>query len=641
MEKRGVLAIVLAGGYGTRLQVDIQNDNSGKYQHLFGLSKALLPLKTENKTILDIWLDKEFFNVTDKIVVITNNSHFHQFENWAKGRNFPKENILNDGTNNNEERLGAVLTLKKALTSEISENYLQNFRNEKRSEFILFVAGDTLLKSTVDILERMVETLENAPEDIAGVVLGYKEEAENLRSRGIAELDANNNIINFLEKPSPSQTESRTAVPPVYLYRSQTLLLEHINLFLEENAEKSLEERDAPGKLVGYLSNQKNIKFRLIPITGRHDVGSLMDYRLCSKAISKNAYARLGMMGNPSDNCNGRVIASTISNFSATVRIEPLRKQSSIIRIKDNPLYDTLEYSDINSIPSLYNGILRLIRAVLSTFSRFCKLNNISLHKKGFEISYDTNIPRQVGLSGSSALICAAFRALEVWYNIKFPNYQMPYLIWHVENKELGIASGLMDRVIQWHEGFRYLDFSLDLPQTISPLPPFPSDDYILPTPIPKLLSTGIPYHMECLKSYIKNLPPLGLYYSTAQASESGSVHSNVRQRFLAGDEEVRKLMKDLANIASSAVLALKENEPAIFAKLMSENFAIRHYLYGDDVIGEENLRCIRELHSAGFGAKFAGSGGAIIAAPYHPDLPFVFPTISGYNFVRPNIITN
>ena len=37
-------AIILAGGYGTRLQRDLQNDPDGPYKHLLGVPKPLLPI---------------------------------------------------------------------------------------------------------------------------------------------------------------------------------------------------------------------------------------------------------------------------------------------------------------------------------------------------------------------------------------------------------------------------------------------------------------------------------------------------------------------------------------------------------------------------------------------------------------------
>jgi glucuronokinase len=42
-------------------------------------------------------------------------------------------------------------------------------------------------------------------------------------------------------------------------------------------------------------------------------------------------------------------------------------------------------------------------------------------------------------------------------------------------------------------------------------------------------------------------------------------------------------------------------------------NFDLRRKIYGDDIIGEENLQMIRIARSLGAPAKFPGSGGAVI----------------------------
>ena len=70
-------------------------------------------------------------------------------------------------------------------------------------------------------------------------------------------------------------------------------------------------------------------------------------------------------------------------------------------------------------------------------------------------MTYETNIPRMVGLSGSSAIITAAFRALLRFYrlsitdDLKIDEASLPQVILDVEMKELGITAGLQDRVIQ------------------------------------------------------------------------------------------------------------------------------------------------------------------------------------------------
>ncbi len=46
-------------------------------------------------------------------------------------------------------------------------------------------------------------------------------------------------------------------------------------------------------------------------------------------------------------------------------------------------------------------------QATCKRFHEYCKEHSIQLEAKGFRLSYDTHIPRQAGLSGSSAIVCA------------------------------------------------------------------------------------------------------------------------------------------------------------------------------------------------------------------------------------------
>ena len=44
-----------------------------------------------------------------------------------------------------------------------------------------------------------------------------------------------------------------------------------------------------------------------------------------------------------------------------------------------------------------YYGGVRLLMSICKVFFNYCKENNIDLHNGNFTLSYDTNIPRQVG----------------------------------------------------------------------------------------------------------------------------------------------------------------------------------------------------------------------------------------------------
>ena len=47
-----------------------------------------------------------------------------------------------------------------------------------------------------------------------------------------------------------------------------------------------------------------------------------------------------------------------------------------------------------------------------------CEKRELQLPEKHFELSYETNIPRQAGLSGSSAIACAALNCLLMHYDV-------------------------------------------------------------------------------------------------------------------------------------------------------------------------------------------------------------------------------
>lgn len=472
------------------------------------------------------------------------------------------------------------------------------------------------------MMDSLSETERSSSSPI-GVLLGYSEEEKNLTKRGIAEIDENHQVVRFLEKPQASDTASRYACPPVYVFRSTGQVRDLLHDFFEAHRESAIENRDAPGKLIAWLVNERRLNLALKPIFGRFDVGSIGDYRLCSESVWSYGFPRLGLMGNPSDSCEGKCITVSFHDFAAVVRLSPTF--SSRIVFVPNERSDRLQYSSLSSI-STFAGGLRLMKAAICAFRKFAQSQNIVLHDRGFEISYESTIPLQVGLAGSSALICAALRSLEKWYQVSLPPYYAPLLMLHTELDLLGVSAGLMDRVIQWHEGFLFLDFT--------PGGEVPNE---LVAPTTMFRNCGN-YQMKRLDELVTKLPPLTLYYSTAEASESGAVHSDVRKRYYEGDAYVRGKMRELANKADIGYQALVKNDQVLFARTMLENFNLRYELYGVEKVGHRNLEAIRKLEASGFAGKFTGSGGAIVAAPFEPSAHLTPPDLPGYTKLTPSL---
>jgi len=298
----------------------------------------------------------------------------------------------------------------------------------------------------------------------------------------------------------------------------------------------------------------------------------------------------VGLIGNPSDGFFGKTIAASIGNFSARVTLW----ESPSLQIVPHPTHDPSQFPSLDALAETaiqngYYGGMRLIFAACKRFAQYCRENDIPLPRRNFTVTYDTDIPRQVGLAGSSAIVTATVKALMQFYGVAedaLPRHIQPNLVLDVEMQELAIAAGLQDRVVQVYGGCVHMDFARDLME---------SRGYGEYTP----LDVGL-------------LPPTYVAWDS-HPSDSGRIHSDVRSRFLRGDPEVVAAMREFACLTDEALKALKARDYGRLGDLMDANFDLRRRIYGDEVIGERNLRMVQAARKQGFPAKFPGSGGAIV----------------------------
>jgi len=307
--------------------------------------------------------------------------------------------------------------------------------------------------------------------------------------------------------------------------------------------------------------------------------------------VRKRAYARVGLVGNPSDGFFGKTISSAIRNFAAEVTLW----ESPELQLLPHRVYDSTTFGNLYELVEQvrvegYYGGIRLLLATCKRFAEYCASRGIPLDDRNFTIAYETTIPRQIGLGGSSAIITAAVRALMEFFGVvldeHIPKPELPNLILSVEVDELGITAGLQDRVIQVYGGTVFMDFSESL-----------------------MRSRGYGEY-----SYLdsKLLPPLFLAYMR-HGAESGKVHSDIRYRWNAGDPVVRDAMREWAQYALEARDAILRRDYATLGTLFNRNFDLRRRIYGDKALGEANLEMIEIGRRLGCPVKFSGSGGAVV----------------------------
>jgi glucuronokinase len=130
--------------------------------------------------------------------------------------------------------------------------------------------------------------------------------------------------------------------------------------------------------------------------------------------ITGKAHARAGLVGNPSDGYFGKTISFSIRNFTAQVmlwesphfEIQPGHGDLAHFESVSGFLRDVKLHG--------YYGGMRLIKAAVKKFHEYCRKNDHPLHERSFTISFESDIPRLVGLSGSSAIIVAGSRHSEL-----------------------------------------------------------------------------------------------------------------------------------------------------------------------------------------------------------------------------------
>ena len=315
-----------------------------------------------------------------------------------------------------------------------------------------------------------------------------------------------------------------------------------------------------------------------------------------SEIIKKITYARAGLLGNPSDGFNGKTISIPIKNFQAEIMLWPSENLIFILNNEDQDEYekisDMVDYVGCNG----YYGGIRLIKAAIVVFIKFCRANKITLSNCNFTISYRSSIPRQSGLAGSSAIIISTIRALMEFFCVDekvIPPQVLANVALSAESEELGITAGLQDRVVQSYGVPVYMDFSREA---------FKSNG-------------NIHGKYVALDKNIYQLPQFLIAWNN-RPSESGKVHSDVKARFLAGDKGVIATMDKFASIAEEGYFALKNKDIKKLHGLMNANFDLRRKLFGDKVVGSDNIKMIELARSCDAAAKFPGSGGAIIIMP-------------------------
>ncbi|MET0260077.1 MAG: nucleotidyltransferase family protein [Gaiellaceae bacterium] len=228
-------ALILAAGYATRL-----------YPLTLDRPKALLPVG--GKPMLDHLMEQlEQVEGLDEVYVVTNSKFAEAFREWAAARSGLPLRIIDDGTVDDDSKLGAIGDLDLTI------------REAELDDDLIVLAGDNLFSESI------------APFPVfalrkGGPALGVYDvgDLDTIRRYSVIELDDDDRVTRLEEKPE----RPRSTLAGIALYFYPRSALRYVREYLEDG-----NNPDQPGRLVQWLYPRTAVYGWRVP--GRwFDVGS-------------------------------------------------------------------------------------------------------------------------------------------------------------------------------------------------------------------------------------------------------------------------------------------------------------------------------------------------------------------------------
>ncbi|MFX0183661.1 MAG: hypothetical protein ACFE95_11315 [Candidatus Hodarchaeota archaeon] len=282
-------------------------------------------------------------------------------------------------------------------------------------------------------------------------------------------------------------------------------------------------------------------------------------------AFSYHTHARVNLLGNPSDIYYGIVASSTVKNLG----VKGIIKESQINEYTINGIHD-------EGLNTLINSSISFLR------QKGFKINPI-------EFSVRSNIPKQGGLAGSSAIIINLLYCLNEIFQLSLSKRLIAHYSTIIEHEVIGITAGPSDRFIITLGGVKYMDF------------------------------TSKNYKNYLIEDLDLNNIPLWIGIRSKNIS-SGDVHRFPYQVY-SENSDLQKVIINLKKCAIFGKKAIEEEDLQELGKLMNENRKLTN-LYGTfgtpskDVVLQrkidEEILDFCDVNEV-LGAKLGGSSGSIV----------------------------
>jgi glucose-1-phosphate thymidylyltransferase len=212
-------AIILAGGYGTRL-----------YPLTLNAPKPMVAIG--GKPIIEFLIEKlQKLPEISEIIIVANAKFIHVFEEWLTQKNYTNIVLLNDGTTSNEDRLWPVGDILFAV------------KNHQINEDVIILWGDNLIE---DDFSELMESFKKRGNTLGLYDVGLLEYVKQLST---VTLSPDGQITQFIEKPE--NPESTLIGTLIYVLKQASL--QYLTDVIE------LGKADKAGEFISYVSQKEPV----------------------------------------------------------------------------------------------------------------------------------------------------------------------------------------------------------------------------------------------------------------------------------------------------------------------------------------------------------------------------------------------
>lgn len=296
--------------------------------------------------------------------------------------------------------------------------------------------------------------------------------------------------------------------------------------------------------------------------------------------------ARVGLVGNPSDGYGGAVVAATVPELAAHVSVTS--RSDPAVCVVDLDADARLHWPSADAFRADTAGghrsEQRIITASLAEVMRHLGTDGAA---RGVEVRWRTDIPRSVGLAGSSALAVAVIRGVAAASSRSIDPRLVAALALAAEVDGLQILAGWQDRIAQTHPGCVLVDAAaLDLIDGVR---------------VPRVRSLHRARSVPCVVGWVPESAASSAGYHAALRSSSTSA------------ADVQGGMAELGRVARRAAAELDDDDVDAFRTSVDEGWVLRQSIAP---LRADHAALVEAVRSAGACATTPGSGGSVVALP-------------------------